>query len=149
MSIKKFKKNREVDENYLNIPYKYITSVYGKNFGGNDKYEFIPYEEFRDDMKEEWDTDISKENYMEIINRAIKGGYEYLYKRKIKEAKNKDLCIIDFFGKKWALVAWRNKKRCSVGMPKLCRIVKKKKKIYVIYKGNDILISDNNGWVLS
>lgn len=93
--MSKFRKNREVDKYYLNIPVKYITNYTGSNGGENDK----------------------------------------------------TLCIIDFFGKSMALVAWRNNDTYKMGMPRLCKVVEKNGKTYIRYKGKLILISDLSGWV--
>ena len=91
----KFRKNREVDSRYLNVPVKYVLNYAGANDGEKDK----------------------------------------------------TLCIIDFYGKHLALVGWRNAETFSIGKTRLCRVVYKKDKVYIRYKGKDILISDKSGWV--
>lgn len=67
---------------------------------------------------------------------------------KDKEAKDKTLCIIDFYGNDKALVGWRNNKTCKIGMTKIYPVVKKGSKYYLNYKDNLILISNVGGWVI-
>ena len=62
--------------------------------------------------------------------------------------KDKTLCIVDFYGKHLALVGWRNGDTFSVGKTRLCRVIHKNGKAYIRYKGNNILISDESGWVI-
>ena len=81
----------------------------------------------------------------ELENSKKKWGYEPK-QILVDKGRNKTLCIIDFYGKN-ALVAWRNNDSCKVGMTKLCPCYKKKNKWYIKYKGKDIIISDNSGWV--
>ena len=67
--MKKFGKNREVDPRYLNVPVKYITgNVVGSNEGGKDKYEVVPFEEWKNRM-ESW----SKENGLPPHEYTLEG----------------------------------------------------------------------------
>ena len=63
------------------------------------------------------------------------------------EGMDKTLCIVNFYGKNKALVAWRNNEKCKMGMTHICPIICKNKNYYIVYKGKEILISDDNGWV--
>lgn len=60
---------------------------------------------------------------------------------------NKELCILTFYGKKKALVGWRNTNTYNVSMPKLCSIKWKGNNGYILYKNKEILFTDKNGWV--
>jgi len=147
-TMNKFGKNREVDSNYLNIPIKYILNHNGSNEDGKNKYRYETYEEWKSGM-ESWlkdnpwfsDMNLSEETY----ENCKKAGClkEILH----KEAKDKTLCIVDFYGKKSALVAWRNNKTFKMGMTRLCEVVYKDSKAYIRYRGNLICISDESGWV--
>jgi len=146
--MNKFGKNREVDNNYLNVPIKYLLRQKGSNEDGKDKYRYETYEEWKSGM-ESWlknnpwfsDVHLGRETY----ERWKKEGC--LKKILSKEAKDKTLCIVDFYGKKSALVAWRNNKTCKMGMTRLCEVVYKDKQAYIRYRGKLILISDDSGWV--
>ena len=143
----KFKKNREVDSKYLIVPVKYITNYPGSNHWGCDKFRNESYEEWTEKINEvnqrfpEFAEEPTPENYT-----AWKEG-GYLDKKLEKKGKDKTLCIIDFYGKNWALVAWRNNNTGKVGMVHKCRVVTKNDKEYIKYRGNLILISDHSGWV--
>lgn len=63
------------------------------------------------------------------------------------EGMDKTLCIVDFYGKNKALVAWRNNEKCKMGMTHICPIIYKNKNYYIVYRGREILISDDSGWV--
>ena len=144
----KFGKNREVDSRYLNVPVKYLIGYLGSNPDGKDKYEYPSYEEWvlqcqktieHFELDEEWD--LSREAYEE----EKKSGY--LEKELVRMGKDKTLCIVDIYGKKFALVAWRNNHTCKVGMTRICKLIYKDKKVYINYRGKLILISDPSGWV--
>lgn len=60
---------------------------------------------------------------------------------------DKEFVIIELYGRKSALCAWRNTERCNVGKTFICPIIKKNKKYYVLYKNQQILLSDSYGWV--
>ena len=152
-SVNKFGKNRSVDEMYLNVPVKYIVATKGGFNGANcdsgDKYRLETYEEWKD-RQEDWlelnpvfkkYSTISKEEY----EKWKKDGY--LKKVLTKEGTDKTLCIVDFYGKDRALVAWRNNKKCKMGMTRICPVVWKNGKGYIIYRGKEVLISNDSGWV--
>ena len=151
--MNKFGKNREVDPRYLNVPVKYITHFTGSNEDGKDKYEPIPFEEWKKKM-EEWDKlvelpgrEYTIEGYEAWKKYCEENGYGYHYKRLVREGKDKTLCIVDFYGKNKALVAWRNNRTCKMGMTRICRVIEENGKTYIQYRGKNILISDPNGWV--
>lgn len=155
---KKFEKNRSVDWCYLHVPLKYITNFKGSNCNRYPKYKEESYEEWRDTMREwltknKWyDTqeEIERETTREVFEAVREQNKKWGITPKIAlvdKGKDKTLCIIDFYGKN-ALVAWRNNQSCKVGMTKLCPCYKKKGKWYIKYKGKEILISNNSGWVL-
>ena len=155
---KKFEKNRSVDWRYLHVPLKYITNFKGgQNHFRAPKYREETYEEWRDSMREwliknEWyDTqeEIERDTTKEVFDAVKKQQKEWGISPKVTlvdKGKDKTLCIIDFYGKN-ALVAWRNNQSCKVGIPRLCPCYKKKKKWYIKYRGKEILISNNSGWV--
>lgn len=58
----------------------------------------------------------------------------------------KDLCIVDFCGRNWALVGWVNCETSNVGRVRLCRMIHKDDRAYIRYRGDNILISDKCGW---
>ena len=166
MSVNKFGKNRSVDTRYLNVPYKYLTSIDGQHETpkSDKKMTLAEYRQMRKELAERWasfgekmpsDEEV-KADYKALSKQAHKKGeegidaYLILQKRKpIEVMKNKDktLCIVDFFGKKKALVGWRNNEKCSISMPKICPIVYKKGKGFILYKGKEILFTDSSGWV--
>jgi len=157
MSICKFEKYRSVNEYYLNVPYKYITNYDGANM--NPTYKVFS----REDALNAWaeknpedykifdETFCTSDTKLREIHEEI-GQHieEYIDKLEEKnELKNcdKTLCIVDFFGKHLALVAWRNNNTCTMGMPKLCRLKNKNNHVYLIYKGKEIRIDEHTGWV--
>jgi hypothetical protein len=166
MSVNKFGKNRSVDIRYLNVPYKYLTSIDGQHEAPklDKKMTLAEYRQMRKELAESW-ADLGEKmpsdeevraDYKALSKQAHKKGeegldaYLILQKRKpIEVMKNKDktLCIVDFFGKKKALVGWRNNEKCSISMPKICPIVYKKGKGFILYKGKEILFTDSSGWV--
>ena len=134
--MNKFGKNREVDPRYLNVPVKYITHFTGSNEDGKDKYEPIPFEEWKKKM-EEWDKlvelpgrEYTMEGYEAWKKYCEENGYGYHYKRLVREGKDKTLCIVDFYGKNKALVAWRNNRTCKMGMTRICRVIEENGKTY-------------------
>ena len=64
----------------------------------------------------------------------------------VKE-KDKSFVILDFYGNKKALCAWRNNKDCKIGITFLCPCDLKAKKPFIFYKGKKIYIGNSNGWV--
>ena len=152
MSVKKFGKNRSVDQGYYNIPYKYI--LVGSEFKGGSKTT-SGGQVTRPDTYEEWVEKMQGSVFSELVDLSIET-YNYIRRNNpeslgykvIKEKEDKDLCIVDFFGDKYALVGWRNNSSCSVSMPKLCRLIKKNGKYYIKYKDKLIKISGGSGWVL-
>jgi hypothetical protein len=144
-----------------------LTSIEGQNEAANmeRKMTLAEYKKMRQELYERWadfgeempsDEEI-KSDYKVLSKKARKDdedgslAYSMLEYRKPKElikSKDKTLCIVDFFGKKKALVGWRNNEKCSISMPKICPIVYKKGKGFILYKGKEILFTDSSGWVL-
>lgn len=150
--MNKFGKHREVDSRYLNVPVKYILHYTGANEDGKDKYETIPFEEWKSRM-ESWDKtsglpphEYTFEGYKAWVKYCEDNGYDH-HKKPTKEATDKTLCIVDFYGKDKALVAWRNNRTCKMGMTHICKVIDKGNKSYIRYRGKLILISDPSGWV--
>lgn len=167
MSVNKFGKNRSVDSRYYNVPYKYLTSVDGKNKQPKN-HRVKTLAEFKEE-----EIKLYKKCKMPIpTNTELKAKYKRmceLYGSKswfdddlslddmllldnaetLKNTSNRDktLCIVDFFGKNKAIVGWRNNERCTISMPKICPIVYKKGKGYIIYRGKEIEFTSNGGWV--
>ena len=54
---------------------------------------------------------------------------------------DKTLAIIQLFGRKGALCAWRNEESCKMGMVRMYPTFVKNKKLYLAYKGRNICIS--------
>lgn len=153
---KKFEKNRSVDWRYLHVPVKYILFK-GANCDRHPKYREESYEEWRKSMadwlkRNEWfetEEEIEKEVTKEVFDAVRRQQKEWGQEPEqilVDKGRNKTLCIIDFYGKN-ALVAWRNNDTCKMGMTKICPCYKKKNKWYIKYKGKEILISTNSGWV--
>lgn len=141
--VNKFGKNRSVDHRYLNVPIKYVLNYIGSNSDSPDKYRDETYEEWKERQQQWLDLgiDINKEEY----EACKKEGY--LKQVLVKEGTDKTLCIVDFYGKNKALVAWRNNNKCKMGMTRICPIVSRGNKTYLNYKGKLILISNDDGWV--
>ena len=144
----KFKKYREVDHRYLNVPIKYCLNYTGANEDGKDKYRPETYEEWKKGM-EEWEKKVgwphreySRESYEWLKANG------HLREILVKQGTDKTLCIVDFYGKDKALVAWRNNNTCKMGMTKICKVIWKKDKMYLRYKGKLIPLSGTGGWVL-
>ena len=145
----KFGKYREVDSRYLNVPVKYILNYNGANEDGKVKYGFKPYEEWVKDVKkfnEKFSLETKMDYSIETYNYLKKNGY--ISEVLLNDPKDKTLCIIDFYGKDKALVAWRNNKTCKMGMTRICKLEWKDKKLYLKYKDKLILLSNSSGWVL-
>ena len=91
-----------------------------------------------------------KVNYTrELYDEFVKKNDPYIYKEvEVEGEADKTLAIIQFYGDK-ALVGWRNNDTAKMGMIRLCPIIKKDKKTYLIYRGRKIEISHKKGgWVL-
>lgn len=156
---KKFDKNRSVDWRYYHVPLKYLTKFKGgANCDRSTKYREETYEEWREHMLDWYSKNNWYETQEEIENAVSEKTFEGVKKLEkewghepkmilVDEGRDKSLCIIDFYGKKKALVAFRNNKTCKIGMPKLCPIIVKKDKWYIRYKDKDIIFSDDSGWV--
>lgn len=144
----KFWKNREVDNRYLNVPVKYILHYEGANCDRKEKRTPETYEEWRESMEKFIEqnpifkgSSLSRETYEMLIKKRL------VPEVKRKEGRDKTLCIVQFYGKRKALVAWRNNLTCKMGMTQLVNVVEKNRKWYIEYRGKLILISDPNGWV--
>lgn len=158
---KKFGKNRSVDRSYYHIPLKYLTKFKGgANCDRHPKYREETYEEWREkmiewysknkyysDKPEEIERSTTKQVFENVKEFQRKCGHEP-YRKLVDIGRDKSLCIIDIYGKKRALVAFRNNNTCKIGMPKICPIIFKNSKWYIRYKDKDILFSDDSGWVL-
>jgi len=152
MSVKKFGKNRSVDRRYYNVPYKYI--LVGSEFKGGSKTtnggkitRFETYEEWAESMRNSVFARYANINRY-TYNDLRRNHPEVLRQIDLNEKEDKTLCIVDFFGNKYALVGWRNNHSYSISMPKLCKLIKKNGKYYVKYKDKLIKISGVSGWVL-
>ena len=154
---KKFGKNRSVDWRYYHVPLKYLIKFKGgANCDRADKYRDETYEEWKKSMIEHWgyiydtpekiEKELSKEAYEYCKKWEEENGF-HDKKILVKDGRDKSLCIIDIYGKKKALVAFRNNKTCKIGMPRICPIIVKKDKWYIRYKDKDIIFSDSSGWV--
>lgn len=147
---RKFGKYREVDSMYLNVPVKYCLNYKGANESGEDKFRVETYDEWVE-RQNKW---ISENNWANDFIHIDRETYEYLKKNgylketMVKKGKDKILCIVDFYGKDKALVAWRNCNTCKMGMTHICKLVWKGNKLYLKYKDNLIQLSDTGGWVL-
>lgn len=152
MSVNKFGKYREVSKYYLDIPYKYIMTYTGANedptFKNFSEEEFDKeWRKHNDKLNEEWKAlEPFSDRWNEILN-IYKAAWKTAEANANKAYRSKDLCIVDFFGKNLALVAWRNNETCKVGMPRLCRIKHTKNGRYLLYKNQEIFIDDTSGWV--
>ena len=94
------------------------------------------FEEWKKKM-EEWDKlvelpgrEYTMEGYEAWKKYCEENGYGYHYKRLVREGKDKTLCIVDFYGKNKALVAWRNNRTCKMGMTRICRVIEENGKTY-------------------
>ena len=160
MSVNKFGKNRSVDSRYYNVPYKYLTSIDGRHVkpkswktmsfkewkADNERLEKKWAEMLGDTYKNEHTEEELKSMYKEALKDDIL--YPTMYKPKeLLKNRDKTLCIVDFFGKKKALVGWRNNERCTISMPKICPIVYKNGKGYIVYRGKEIEFTSKGGWV--
>ena len=164
MSVNKFGKHRSVDGRYLNVPYKYLTRVDGA-YTKPKSSRLMTLQEFKDEKKricEEWQDECPSDEELKTEFKELHKKHknpndedEWLTEHvlafnkpiELIKNKNKELCIVDFFGKKKALVGWRNSNKCSISLPKICPIVYKGKKGYIIYKGKKIEFTNQSGWV--
>ena len=146
---KKFRKKREVDRLYLNVPVKYVLNYKGANEGGKDKYRSETYDEWKQHCLDSdlfFEAELTEARWKQYVEYCKENGIE-TKDILVKRGKDKILTIIDFYGKK-ALVAWRNSNTCKVGMTKLCPLIWKHGKLYLKYKDDLILISNKSGWVI-
>lgn len=148
--IKKFGKNRSVDSKWLNVPIKYMSEVTGSNTGSNGKYVSLS-------LKEQYENYVKWHNDNNWFNSTPMSIEEYKdYLKKFPDANesewvpakhDKTFCIIEL-SKNWATCGWRNNETYSIGMPIKCRVVKKGKKVGIIYKDKFYLINtSSSGWV--
>lgn len=111
----------------------------------------MTYEEAKqrnDELNEKYPS--LRVNYTkELYDEQVRDNYPYIYKEiDVKGEADKTLAIIQFYGNK-ALVGWRNNDAAKMGMTKMCPIIKKGKKIYLVYRGRNIEISHKKGgWVI-
>lgn len=161
---KKFEKNRSVDYRYMSVPVKYCSGVKSRftNTGYNGlerkkvsfaikhlkknnfpKELYNDVDSLHDIFMKSLDVHMSDEQYdlfESILNKADEMNVA------VKE-KDKSFVILDFYGNKKALCAWRNNKECKIGMTFICPCDLKAKKPYILYKGKKMYINDSNGWV--
>lgn len=153
MNTNKFDKNRSVWSHWLSVPTVYMSDATGSNTEKKTKKKrvLMTYEEAKkrnDELNEKFPN--LKVNYtMELYDEFVKKNYPYIYKEvEVEGEADKTLAIIQFYGDK-ALVGWRNNDTAKMGMTRLCPIIKKDKKTYLIYRGRKIEISHKKGgWVL-
>lgn len=153
MNTNKFDKNRSVCSHWLSVPTVYMLDATGSNTEKKTKKKrvLMTYEEAKkrnDELNEKFPN--LKVNYTrELYDEFVKENYPYIYKEvEVEGEADKTLAIIQFYGDK-ALVGWRNNDTAKMGMTRLCPIIKKDKKTYLIYRGRKIEISHKKGgWVL-
>ena len=153
MNTNKFDKNRSVWSHWLSVPTVYMLNATGSNTEKKTKKKrvLMTYEEAKkrnDELNEKFPN--LKVNYTrELYDEFVKKNDPYIYKEvEVEGEADKTLAIIQFYGDK-ALVGWRNNDTAKIGMTRLCPIIKKDKKTYLIYRGRKIEISHKKGgWVL-
>ena len=153
MNTNKFDKNRSVWSHWYTTPTVYMLDATGSNTEKKTKKKrvLMTYEEAKkrnDELNEKFPN--LKVNYTrELYDKFVKENYPYIYKEvEVEGEADKTLAIIQFYGNK-ALVGWRNNDTAKMGMTRLCPIIKKDKKTYLIYRGRKIEISHKKGgWVL-
>lgn len=153
MNTNKFDKNRSVWSHWLSVPTVYMLDATGSNTEKKTKKKrvLMTYEEAKkrnDELNERFPS--LRVNYTkELYDEQVRDNYPYVYKEvNVKGEADKTLAIIQFYGNK-ALVGWRNNDTAKMGMTKLCQIVKKGKKTYLVYRGRNIEISHKKGgWVI-
>lgn len=153
MNTNKFDKNRSVWSHWLSVPTVYMLNATGSNTEKKTKKKrvLMTYEEAKkrnDELNEKFPN--LKVNYTrELYDEFVKKNDPYIYKEvEVEGEADKTLAIIQFYGDK-ALVGWRNNDTTKMGMTRLCPIIKKDKKTYLIYRGRKIEISHKKGgWVL-
>lgn len=153
MNTNKFDKNRSVWSHWLSVPTVYMLNATGSNTEKKTKKKrvLMTYEEAKkrnDELNEKFPN--LKVNYTrELYDEFVKKNDPYIYKEvEVEGEADKTLAIIQFYGDK-ALVGWRNNDTAKMGMTRLCPIIKKDKKTYLIYRGRKIEISHKKGgWVL-
>lgn len=153
MNTNKFDKNRSVWSHWLSVPTVYMLDATGSNTEKKTKKKrvLMTYEEAKkrnDELNEKFPN--LKVNYTrELYDEFVKKNDPYIYKEvEVEGEADKTLAIIQFYGDK-ALVGWRNNDTAKMGMTRLCPIIKKDKKTYLIYRGRKIEISHKKGgWVL-
>ena len=153
MNTNKFDKNRSVWSHWLSVPTVYMLDATGSNTEKKTKKKrvLMTYEEAKkrnDELNGKFPS--LKVNYTrELYDEFVKKNDPYIYKEvEVEGEADKTLAIIQFYGDK-ALVGWRNNDTAKMGMTRLCPIIKKDKKTYLIYRGRKIEISHKKGgWVL-
>ena len=161
---RKFEKNRSVDSRYMSIPIKYCTEV--KSRFTNTGYDRIERKKVSFVIKHLKNNGFPKELYncvdsvhdilMNSFNVHLTDEQYDLFESILDKAdrinvavkeKDKSFVILDFYGNKKALCAWRNNKDCKIGITFLCPCDLKAKKPYILYKEKKIYIGNSNGWV--
>ena len=145
MNTNKFDKYRSVWSHWYTTPTVYILDATGSNTEKKTKKKrvLMTYEEAKqrnDELNDKYPS--MKVNYTkELYDKQVDSGYKFIYKEvEVKGEPDKTLAIIQFYGNK-ALVGWRNNDMASMGMTKLCPIIRKNKKTYLLYKGRKYEIS--------
>lgn len=125
----KFKKYRGVDNRYWTVPIKYCSEI------PNSKK--ISYQE------EEFDEEACKRAIEEKLDV-----WKMKFKKMVtKKMKKSDFVIMDFMGNN-LVCAWRNCYTGRVGIPFLCKKVKRNGKVGFIYKDKFYSLETKYGWVL-
>ena len=153
MNTNKFGKHRSVDSHWYTVPTVYLLKEKGANAAKETRIRrvLMTYEEAKqqndeDNKKFAWLGD-PIEYSKELYDYEAKHGTIYKEIEENGEA-DKSLAIIQFYGNK-ALVGWRNNDRATMGMTRLCPIIRKNKKTYIIYRGRKIEVPNKPwGWVL-
>lgn len=141
---KKFDKYRDVYPTWLHTPTCYILSMYDRGSNNRERYtEYkeepkIPTTEDVEQYKEKYDLDD-----WGAVNKFMD---EHILKVPVIKHKDKEFCIIEFYGKKGMLCGWRNVDTCKMGMPFFVKYAKKNG-INGFYYKNQFIKFPKYGWV--
>lgn len=151
--MEKFKKDRSVQDNWLGVPVKYMLRVTGSNEGSSSKYvpksldkQYNEYLEFHSRLLKDLDWDDEEPMTLSEYKDYLNKNPEFQETEYIPAKHDKTFCIIEI-SKNWATCGWRNNSTGSIGMPIKCKIVKKGKRIGIMYKDKFRPIDDSYGWV--
>jgi hypothetical protein len=152
MNTNKFGKYRSVYDTWYTVPTVYMLEEQGANMGKYSKIKkvLMTYNEAKAEF-DKWKVnhELFKDDEYDREAYELEKEHGLCYKEvEEKGEADKTLAIIQFYGNK-ALVGWRNNDRCTMGMTRLCPIINKGKKSYLLYRGRKLEISHKKGgWVL-